>query len=175
MIRWGVHKTDTLRFLLGQEAVRVYAEADRFVHRDENVTVEDNLVALLRFNKRTIAELEVSNSQQETGMSRAETIELWGDKGTLWYRPSTGEMELYSLKKTNILSKENFIKTKLVPDGQEMVRIHKKFIESIQGDTPVPVSGEDGYRALEMVQASYKSAREHKPVALPMKDKEISQ
>lgn len=168
MMRWGVHKTDTLRFLLQQEAVRVYAEADRFVHRHEDVTVEDNLVALIRFDQGTIVELEVSNSQREAGMSRAETIELWGDQGTLWYRPSTGELELYSLKKTNVVNRDSFIKLKLLSDGREMMRIHEKFIQSIERDTAPPVTGQDGYKALEMVVASYQSAQQHQPVALPM-------
>ena len=92
LMRWGVHKTDTLRYLLNQEAIRVYAEMDRFVHKSPKITVEDTLTALIRFSGGIIAELEVSNAQQEGGMERGmrgETIEIWGDKGTLWYRPST--------------------------------------------------------------------------------------
>ena len=168
-MRWGVHKTDTLRFLLDQEPVRVFAEMDTFTHRGRKINVEDNLVALDRFSKGTIAELEVSNSQHEGGMSRAETIEIWGDKGTLWYRPSSGEMQLYSLRKTNPLNKNSFMCITLEPDGQEMVKIHEKFVQSIERNKRPPVTGEDGYKALEMVLASYKSAREHKPVAFSMR------
>ncbi len=168
LMRWGVHKTDTLRFLLGQEAVRVFAEMDTFVHHNRKVTVEDNLVALYRFNKGAIAELEVSNSQHEGVTSRGETIEIWGDKGTLWYRPSMGEMSLLSLKKTNPVNRNSFVTMKLEPDGQEMVKIHEKFAESIKKNKKPPVTGEDGYKALEMVLASYKSAIEHKPITLPL-------
>jgi predicted dehydrogenase len=169
LMRWGVHKTDTLRFLLEQEPVRVFAEMDTFTHRNRKVNVEDNLVALYRFGKGTIAELEVSNSQHEGGMSRGETIEIWGDKGTLWYRPSTGEMHLYSLKKTNPVNKNSFVCVTLKPDGQEMVKIHEKFVQSIEKNKRPPVTGKDGYKALEMVLASYKSASEHKPVSFPMR------
>lgn len=168
LMRWGVHKADTLRYLLNQDAVRVYAEMDTFVHRQEEITVEDNLVALIRFNEGTIAELEVSNSQQEAGMRRGETVELWGDEGTLWYRPSTGEMELYSRRETNPINKDSFVRINLEPDGQEMVRIHRKFVKSIKENTIPPVTGEDGYKALEMVIASYMSAQGHKPVFLPI-------
>ncbi|MCD6318876.1 Gfo/Idh/MocA family oxidoreductase [Candidatus Aerophobetes bacterium] len=168
LMRWGIHKTDTLRYLLDQEAIRVYAEADRFVHRREDITVEDNCVSLIRFNEGTIAELEVSNSQYEGGFSRGETIEMWGDKGTLWYQPSTGLMEFYSKKKTNVVNEDSFIKLKLEPDHKEFIRIHRKFIESIEKDLTPPVTGEDGYKALEMVIASYKSAKELKAVSLPI-------
>ena len=169
LMRWGIHKTDTLRYLLDQEAIRVYAEADRFVHRREDADVEDNCVSLIRFNEGVIAELEVSNSQQEAGFSRGETIEIWGDEGTLWYQPSTGLMELYSKKRTNVVNKYSFIRLKLEPDNKEFVRIHRKFVESIEKDKAPPVTGEDGYKALEMVIASYKSAKELRPVSLPMK------
>lgn len=36
--------------------------------------VENNCVSLIRFNEGVIAELEVSNSQQDAGFSRGETI-----------------------------------------------------------------------------------------------------
>ena len=173
MMRWGVHKTDTLRFLLQQEAVRVYAEMDRFVHNRPEITVEDTLTALIRFSGGVITELEVGNAQQEGGMEkglRGETIEIWGDKGTLWYRPSIGEMEIYSEKQTNPINKDSFTRVRLEPDGQEMVRIHESFVESIKKDIAPPVTGEDGYKALEMVVASYKSAREHKAVNLPIRE-----
>ncbi len=166
LMRWGVHKTDTLRYLLEDEAIRVYAEQDTFLHKGKEITVEDNLVALIRFKKGTIAELEVSNSQQEAGMNRGETIEIWGDKGTLWYRPSTGEMELYS--KIKGLSPKGFIKSKLIPDGKEFIRIQQKFINSIKRNKIPPVTGEDGYKALEMVVAAYKSAAEKKVITLPV-------
>lgn len=168
LMRWGVHKTDTLRYLLCQEAVRVYAEMDTFVHKAPDITVEDNLVAIIRFDGGTIAELEVSNSQHEGGMQRGETIEIWGDRGTLWYRPSTGEMELYSKKNRNPVNRESFLKISLPPDDNEFVRIHTRFIKSILKGGPPPVTGNDGYQALEMVVACYKSALNNKVIALPL-------
>lgn len=171
LMRWGVHKADTLRYLLDEEAIRVYAEADRFVHRSKDITAEDNCISLIRFDGGVIAELEVSNSQQEAGFSRGETIEIWGDKGTLWYQPSTGLMELCSTKQTNVVGKDSFIKLKLEPDHREFIRIHQKFVKSIEEGGTVPVSGEDGYKALEMVVASYQSAKKLKPMTLPLEIK----
>lgn len=164
LMRWGVHKTDTLRYLLTDDAIRVYAEMGRFVHKNPPVTVEDTLVALFRFQKGAIVELEVSNAQREGGSEkglRGETVEIWGTEGTLWYRPSTGEMELLSTKRGG-----EFEKIVVEPDGMEMVRIHQEFIKSIEENTSSPVSGEDGYKALEMVVTSYRSAEERRVIEL---------
>jgi len=165
LMGWGVHKMDTVRFLLEQEAVRVYAEADNFVHRDKRITVEDQVVALMRFNKGAIGQVVATSGHYGENV---ELIKIWGDKGTLYYNPRTGKIKLSSLKKTNVIAKNGFMTITLPPDGLEMVRIHTKFIESIRKDIAPPVTGEDGYKALEMVVACYKSAHEHKPVTLPL-------
>jgi predicted dehydrogenase len=171
MIRWGVHKTDTVRFLLGDECERVYAEWDHFVFHDEEGAVEDTLSALLRMKKGTIVEIEVSNCQHEVPWYRGETIEIWGDKGTLYYQPASGNMQLYSVaKSTNAVSKNSFIELNFPSDGKEMVRIHQEFIHCIENDTAPPVSGEDGLKAMEMVNATYISGYLHKPVILPVTD-----
>lgn len=171
LLRWGVHKTDTMRFLLNQEAVRVFAEWDQFVFNQPHITVEDTLVALYRFDGGIIGELEVGNAQRESGFQRGETIEIWGDKGTLWYQPSTGEMELYSVEKeTNIVNPDAFMRTCYEPDGKEMTRIHDRFVESIENDTPPPITGEDGYRALEMAIGAYQSAQSQEAVHFPVED-----
>ncbi len=57
----------------------------------------------------------------------------------------------------------------LKPDGQEMIRIHQEFIKSIEKNKVPPVTGEDGYKALEMVVAAYQSAEEHRAINLPVK------
>ncbi|SHG58144.1 Predicted dehydrogenase [Fodinibius roseus] len=169
LLRWGVHKTDTMRFLLDQEAVRVFAEWDQFVFDQPHITVEDTLVALYRFEGGVIGELEVGNAQREAGFQRGETIEIWGDKGTLWYQPSTGEMELYSVEKsTNVINPDAFMRTSYEPDGKEMTRIHDRFVESIEKDTDPPITGEDGYKALEMAVGAYRSAQSKKVVHFPL-------
>lgn len=171
LMRWGVHKTDTMRFLLNQEVVRVFAEWDRFVFNQSHITVEDTLVALYRFDGGVIGELEVGNAQREAGVQRGETIEIWGDKGTLWYQPSTGEMELYSVEKsTNVINPDAFMRTRYEPDGKEMTRIHDRFVNSIENDTDPPVTGEDGFRALEMAVGAYQSAQSQKVVHFPVEE-----
>jgi predicted dehydrogenase len=169
MMRWGVHKTDTIRFLLEDECIRVSAEWDHFVFHPEKGAVEDTLSSILRMKSGTIVELAVSNCQHEVPWYRGETIELWGDKGTLFYQPASGIMQLYStVKETNPISKGSFIKLNYPSDGQEMVRIHEYFIQCIENNTPVPVSGDDGLKAMEIVNATYISGVLHNKVDLPL-------
>jgi myo-inositol 2-dehydrogenase/D-chiro-inositol 1-dehydrogenase len=169
MMRWGVHKTDTIRFLLADECERISAEWDHFVFHPEQGAVEDTLSAIFRMKSGTIVEIAVSNCQHEIPWYRGETIELWGDKGTLYYQPASGIMQLYSTaKEINPVTNHSFIELCYPSDGKEMIRIHQNFIESIKKNLPVPVSGEDGLRALEMVNGAYISGILNKKVLLPL-------
>jgi predicted dehydrogenase len=40
------------------------------------------------------------------------------------------------------------------------------FVDAIRAGRPVPISGEDGLRALEVVLAGYRSAETRRPVAI---------
>lgn len=169
MMRWGVHKTDTVRFLLEDDCVRAFAEWDHFVFHNKKGAVEDALSAVYRMKRGTIVELAVSNCQHEVPWYRGETIELWGDKGTLYYQPASGIMQLYSIaKQTNPVTKGSFIELHYPSDGNEMVRIHQLFIRSIKKNTAPPVTGPDGYKALEMVNAVYESGEKNKALNLPL-------
>ncbi len=166
LMRWGVHKTDTLHFLLGKKPLRVYAEMGQFVHQGGGVTVEDNLLALYRFEGDIIGELEVSNSQHEWKFG-GEYIEIFGDKGTLRYWPSEGIMRIYIPgNKDPLPGCEETIE--IIPDGKEMIRIHESFVKSIEKNTSPPVTGEEGYVALEMALGAYYSAETGKAVRFPL-------
>ena len=165
-MRWGVHKTDTLHSLLGKRPLRVYAEGGQFVHKGGEITVEDNLVALYYFEGDTIAELEVSNSQHEKGF-RGEYLEIFGERGTVRYWPSEGVMEYYIPDKKEP-SPHTLHRLILEPDGQEMVRIHREFVRSIEENLSPPVTGEDGYIALEMVLGAYLSSQKKEVVSFPL-------
>jgi len=49
---------------------------------------------------------------------------------------------------------------------------YRAFFASVAGGAPPPVSGEDGYKALEIVLAAYKSSRTARAVALPLSPEE---
>ena len=78
-------------------------------------------------------------------------------------------MEIYSIK----IGKE--------PDGMAKVenldpvdfteiwgRLHLQFLESIKENSISPVTGKDGYKALEVIFAAYKSVEEKRAISLPL-------
>ena len=48
--------------------------------------------------------------------------------------------------------------------------LYADVIDAIKSNRAPYITGEDGKRALELVLAIYKSAAEHRPVKLPLKD-----
>ena len=47
-------------------------------------------------------------------------------------------------------------------------RLHLQFIESIKQDSIPPVTGKDGYKAVEVISATHKSAEENRAISLPL-------
>jgi predicted dehydrogenase len=44
----------------------------------------------------------------------------------------------------------------------------RAFVNAVESGTPVPITGEDGLKAVEVVQAAYRSADRKEPVKLPL-------
>ena len=44
----------------------------------------------------------------------------------------------------------------------------QSFIDAVENNTPVPITGEDGLRAMEVALGAYLSAKKAQPVALPL-------
>ena len=54
--------------------------------------------------------------------------------------------------------------TEAVPDRPTVITVLEAFAKSLSARIPVPVSGEDGLRAVAMADACYRAAREGRPV-----------
>jgi len=160
----AVHDLDVMRFVSQSEVVRVYAETEKHIHSK----YEDLLTGLVRFNDGTIGTLTIN-----------------------WLTPTkirefivTGERGLY---RCDYLTQDLFFFENPVSSGSEwehlrhlrgvregkMIRhvVAKKeplraeqeaFLDAIRNDTPVPVSGEDGLRALELAKTIVISGTEHR-------------
>ena len=78
-------------------------------------------------------------------------------------------MEYYIPEKTDPFP-DSLHRIFIEPDGQEMIRIHREFVKSIEKDASPPVTGEDGYIALEMALGAYCSAEKGKVVSFPLEE-----
>lgn len=160
----GCHYLDSLRYLLEEEPVRIYAEIDRFVHKHRKS--EDNVTILIRFNKGAIAALELSESQY-MDKNEMEGVEIYGSEGSLRYKSFDNELELRSTKIDSKAKSDRKIELSVKNQScMAFIEIHRKFLKSIKNNIIPPVSGEDAYKTLAMIEAGYQSSEDKRAVSL---------
>ena len=153
-----VHLADLLRWLLGSEVVEVYAQMNRIMHRDA-VEVETGGLAMLTFADGTFASIDCSWSRPSNYPTWGGlTMDIIGQRGVVNVDAFRQNMTLYSNRGDH---------PALVPwmsdaDGAMIA----EFVSAIQEQRAPAVSGLDGYKALEVVLAAYRSVRLGAPVAL---------
>jgi predicted dehydrogenase len=160
------HDVDVMRFLTDADPVRVYAETEQRIHTDHEdllngmIRFPDGIVGTLEINWLTPTKVRETLVLGERGMFRVDDLtqdlyfyenaqangELWRDlrviKGV-----SPGEMVRYAVQRQEPLKAEL-----------------EAFLQAIEDDTPVPVSGQDGLAALRLALALVESGREHRIV-----------
>jgi predicted dehydrogenase len=146
----GIHLFDLLRYLTGREVVEVRAETAR----RHTKQVED--LAQLRFTLASGAACFVELSRVSGGrLCRAEAV---GQKGQLM--ADVGTSTLTRIEGWKVVEVE------AVPDRPTIEIVLETFARSLKDKSPMPVSGEDGLRAVAMAEAAYRSAALGKPVAV---------
>lgn len=146
----GIHLFDLLRCLTGQEVVEVRAETAR----RHTTQVED--LAQLRFTVASGAVCFVELSRVSGGrLCRAEAI---GPKGQLM--ADVGTSTLTRIEGWQV------VETESVPDRPTIEIVLEAFARCLKDKAPMPVSGEDGLRAVAMAEAAYRSAALGTPVAI---------
>ena len=152
LLEIGIHLLDLIRFLTGAEAVEAVADLARR-HTDR---VED--LALARFRLSTGVSCFVEVSRVSGG--RVCRVEAIGRAGQL-----IADVDRSLLTR---IEGRAVTATEAVPDRPTVVTVLEAFAKSLSTGAPVPVSGEDGLRAVAMAEACYRAAREGRsvPVAI---------
>jgi len=151
-----VHVTDLLRFLLAAECSTVYCEADNgLLHGD----FDDTGFLQLSFQSGVFATLDAS-------WSRPKTFPTWGDV-TMLVVGTKGTVEMDMFAQESILYSDIAGNVSYQGWGSDidggMVRA---FVHSLQTGEPVPITGIDGLRAVEVVEAAYRSTATGQAVAV---------
>jgi predicted dehydrogenase len=151
-----VHVLDLLRWLLHAEPIEVWATANRILHADRT-QVETGAVVAVTFDDGTIATIDCS-------WSRPDSYPTWGGLG----------MEIVGER--GVLDVDAFRQRFTVFDAREpgaswtywgsdadraMIRA---FLDAVRDGSEPPVTGLDGLRAVEVVQAAYRSLELGQPV-----------
>lgn len=148
----GVHKTDLLRYILGEEIVEVGAFVE--TSAKDFADVDDNAVCVLKTESGIIGTLAASWAY--VSKEDNSTI-IYGEKAilrleddpvhSLVVQYANGEVVKYELGK--IQSNEE--------GGQQNSHVIEKFVDSVLYDEEPPVPGREGMKSLEVILAALDS------------------
>lgn len=146
----GVHKSDFIRYLLGDEVSEV-AGFIGTIHK-EGTDVDDNATCLLRMKSGAIGTLVASWTQYKGGDN---STVLWCENGVMKIGTVDGDEVIVELRDGTVETyKVGAMATneKQVPSG-----VIDAFLESIVTKTPPSISGEEGLRSLKVILAAFES------------------
>jgi myo-inositol 2-dehydrogenase/D-chiro-inositol 1-dehydrogenase len=157
-----IHDFDMARYLMGSEVTEVYARATVLVDQVfANAGDFDTAVITLTFANGAYATID--NSRQAV-YGYDQRVEMFGSEGMVTVANNTPD--------THILCDRVGIHTALPLNffleryTESYRREMRAFVDAVQNQTPVPVSGEDGFQAALIAVAARKSALENRPVKL---------
>ena len=153
MLHTGVHGFDLLRYLSGQEAIRVSAEVSTALRGP----FEDNFSAVVQLSDNSIG--TVSGCRATSGRTGA--IELVGDLGQI--------VADHVLRTAVFISGASTTPIPLPPVAPTVLLVLQDFVAAVQEKKPVPITLDDGLKAVALVEAAYIAARtgQYVPVAAP--------
>ncbi len=150
-----VHVADLLRWIWECEFVDVYAEAATRYH---DIPVDDCGMALITLNTGAKVSLDPSWSRPNQAFPTwgDVTMEVTGTDGWASLDAFSQNIELYSNQK---------VRAQWINWGDNIDRLMiADWINAVRNNAPAPISGEDGMRVVELVEAAYRSAESHEPV-----------
>lgn len=154
-----VHVVDLLRYLLGKEFTQVYAESTTKLYP---IKVEDCALLMLEMQDGPFVSLD-------TSWSRPPSYKIWGDV-VLEFKGTKSDLSLdcfptilnmyqnKTMRHTTLSGGDNF--------DREMITA---FVDAIINDRAPDITGEDGYKALEVALAAYEAIKRRQPVSLPLR------
>ncbi len=160
----GVHKADLMRYILGEEINEVSAittTIDKKYDSGEYINVDDNAVCLLRTKSGVVGTLTVSWTYY--GGEDNSTV-IRGTKGALklFTDPDSPIIIEYADKKVEKIDAGEIQTNEKQTDSGVM----SLFVNHIIEETPVLISGYEGYKALEIIVKCVESAKKGKAVKI---------
>jgi predicted dehydrogenase len=166
-----VHLADILRWYLGREAIEVYAKSNRIFHADK-VAVETGGMVIISFEGGVFASIDCSWSRPENwpgwgGLS----FDMITDRGAVRVDAFKQNLTLYStgdiIKDAGLSHGGSSAGSKWLYWGSDANRaMIEEFVFAIREGRPPAVTGDDGLRAVEIVDAAYRSIRKGQPVTV---------
>jgi predicted dehydrogenase len=162
------HDLDIMRYLIGADPIRVYAETAQRIHTAH----EDLLVGLLRFPGNITGGVEIN----WLSPSKIREILVLGEAGLFKVDDLTQDLYFYENSALETPTWPGLLNLKGVSEGemrrfpiqrQEPLKAElESFITAILNHRPVAVSGEDGLAALKLALALVESGRTHQVITI---------
>jgi predicted dehydrogenase len=161
LIMNGIHHINTMRFITGLEAVRVYAEYGTYA---TPVEVEDFIAVTYRYDNAAIGTVE-AGSAIRGGNPLHGVDRIYGTAGQILL----GEpLQIYTTAATTGLPANEWHELPVAPltaEEQQTAMVDGFAGPIVLGGKPT-VSAEDGLAVLAIVLAAYQSGAEGRPIAL---------
>lgn len=155
----GVHKTDLMRYILGEEIVEVAGFVETNAKKD--TVIDDNAVCILKTESGIIGTLAASWAY--TAESDNSTI-IYGEKAILRLEDDPKYSLIVQYTMGEVVKYELGAIQTNEEGGQHTSHVIDHFVSAVLNDTVVPVSGEEGLKSLEVVLAVLRSSESKKIV-----------
>jgi len=168
VIDLAVHDLDVMRYVTGAEIVRAFAETERRIHSSR----EDLLSGLVRLSDGTVGTLSINWLTP----TKIRELHVLGEGGMFKVDYLMQDLYFYENSQATNGGWDTLRVLRGVAEGR-MIRyvVAKKeplraeqeaFLAAVRDDTPVPVTGADGLKALELAQAIITSGLEHRAIIM---------
>lgn len=162
LITTHIHDYNTIRYLTGLEATRVYAEYGTY---NTPVEVEDLTFVTVRYNSGAIGTVEGSSCIKGNGMDRDVGDFIYGTAGQVVLGGDA--LHIYTTLEVEGVPRNQWYEIgKVHPLLESRIWVMDGFGTAILEGKPLPVSGEDGRAALAIALAAYQAGEQGYPVAL---------
>jgi UDP-N-acetylglucosamine 3-dehydrogenase len=160
------HDVDVMRFLIGADPLRAYAETEQRIHTNH----EDLLWGLLRFPDGVVGSLEINWLTP----TKIREVLVLGERGLFRVDDLTQDLYFYENAQVNGDLWAALKTLKGVSEGH-MIRFAiqrfeplkaelQAFLGAIEAGKPVPVSGDDGLAALRLALALVEAGQKHQVI-----------
>lgn len=181
------HQLDLLLWFMGSELTEVYGVYKNYNH--PYIEVEDTAVAILKFANGAVATITASNAQDPAQYGK---VRVHGDNGaSAGVQTDGGAMfisgmssiteapynDLWGVKgEENLLDQWKKEDEEIFFQNDPTEYYHQlqlqDFVNAVADNRKPLVTGEDGLKSAELIEAIYRSSRSRMPVKLPLKEVE---
>jgi predicted dehydrogenase len=152
LLEIGVHMLDLVRFLTGEEVSEVRCTMDILPSAGPETSASVDLTT----GGGTACRIDIAR----VAVGRVGRAVWSGSQGRL--EADWGQRQLHCSDETGTTDFD-------LPPAQTVLATLTAFLQAVNDDTPMPITGEDGFRAVEIAEACYHSAQDAgAPVTLPV-------